>query len=85
MADTYSTMSIDDAVIDLLINTDDTLHNVLVRMAREDHGEGLTYGSDRALGEAIRDLYGADLTGQLETYVNWAVIGKHYREHAKEQ
>jgi hypothetical protein len=85
MASTYSTMTIEDAVIDFLINTDDTTHNVVVRMAREDHGEGLKYGSDRALGEAIRDAYGDDITGQLGTYVNWAVVGKYYREQAELQ
>ena len=85
MSDTYSTTSLEDAVIEALINTDDQLHNDLVRMAREDHGEGLRYGSDRALGEAIRDEYGQGIAGMLSDSVNWAVVGKYYREQAEEQ
>lgn len=85
MADTYRTTSLEDAVIEALINTEDTLHSRLVQMAREDHGEGLKYGSDRALGEAIRDEYGESICGLLSPSVNWAVIGKYYRADAKEQ
>lgn len=85
MPGTYSKTNLEDAVIEALINTDDTLHNDLVRMAREDHGEGLKYGSDRALGEAIRDAFGGDIAGMLSDSVNWAVVGKYYREQAEEQ
>jgi hypothetical protein len=84
MAGTYETASLEDAVIDALVSTDDTLHNDLVKMAREEHGDGLKYGSDRALGEAIRDEYGQSICGLLSDSVNWAVIGRYYREDAEE-
>jgi hypothetical protein len=85
MSDTYAPTGLEDAVIEALMNTDDTLHHDLVALARQVHGGGLKYGSDRALGEAIRDEYGEAVCGLLAASVNWAVVGRWYREEAGRQ
>jgi hypothetical protein len=70
--------TLEDAVIDAVIDTEDTLHNVLVRMAREHTGSLLE------LGKAIRDEHGDEIAGLLSSRVTWSVIARYYREEAEE-
>lgn len=40
----------------------------------------LEYEDDRLVGQAVCERYGKEIAGELTGYVNWVLVGKHFRE-----
>lgn len=76
--------TVTNAVIAVLAN-DAALYAECVQIARLAGGQELEYETDREAGNDIRSAYGKEVCGELTGYVNWVLVGKHFRDEGKQR